>query len=250
MSFASPPWIRPPSGWANAAIVTLAAAGLVDLLYAFLPLTSMWAVHDAAARGGGTAGLILIVSTVGYAALAVLVHLACAGCLAGWLRRMAATARALRGGRWPGALAAAAYFLPVGNLVLPPLITAAVAGPARRNRTLVWAWWGTWLGALLALAAGTVLSASPELAGMISAVGDGRTVDVGRATGLLGLQIAGRLPGATLCVAAAVLGMLVVHVVTAEFGRPPEPVPVTTAPESAQVGGSAHDDRTAVAHTG
>src|SRR3954471_7368409 len=205
----------------------------------------MWAVHDAAARGGETAGLVLIASTVTWAGLAVLVHLVCAGCLAGWLGRMAGGARALGVSRWPGSLAAAAYFLPVGNLVLPPLITAAVAGPARRNRTLVWAWWGTWLGALLALAAGTVLSASPELAGMISAVGDGRTVDVGRATGLLGLQIAGRLPGATLCVAAAVLGMLVVHVVTAEFGRRPGSVPAVTAPGSAQVAGSAHDDRTA-----
>jgi hypothetical protein len=246
MSFASPPWTRPPSGWANAAIVALAVAGLVDLLYAFLPLTSMWAVRDAAARGGETAGLILVVSTAAYAGLAVVAHLACAGCLAGWLGRMASAARALRGTPWPGPLAAAAYFLPVGNLFLPPLITAAVAGPVRRHRTLVWTWWGSWLGALVALVAGTALSASSELAGMISAAGDGRTVDVGRATGLLGLQIAGRLPGATLCVAAAVLGMLVVHVVTDGFGR----LPAAASPGSAQVAGSAHDDRTAAAHPG
>jgi len=250
MSFGYPPRLRPPSGWANAAIVSLAVAGLVDLMFAFLPLASMWAVRDAADRGGETAGLVVIVSTVAYATLAVLVHLVCAGCLAGWLGRMAGAARALRVSPWPGPLAAAAYFVPVGNLFLPPLITATVAGPARRSRTLVWAWWATWLGALVLLATGTALSASPELARMIAEVGDGRTVDVGRATGLLGLQIAGRLPGATLCVAAAVLGMLVVHIVTRGFDPRPGPVPAVTSPGSAQVGGSAHDDRTAAADPG
>jgi hypothetical protein len=195
---------RPAAGWADAAIVTLAVAALVDLLYAFLPLTSMWAIRDAADRGGDTAGVVLVVSPVAWASLAMLAHLACAGCLAGWWLGT------VRGRSSPGGL-------------------------PRRSSALVRAWWATWLGALAALVVGTVLSASSELARMIAQASDGRTVDVSRATGLLGLQIAGRLPGATLCVAAAVLGMLAVHVVTITL---------------CQVAGSVHDDRTAAAEPG
>jgi hypothetical protein len=73
---------------------------------------------------------------------------------------------------------------------------------------------------------------------MFARVLDGETVDVDRAGQLLGYQIAGRLPGALLLLAAAVLGIIVVHGVTAaQYDRFDELrmplVPVQVSPETA-----------------
>jgi hypothetical protein len=84
----------------------------------------------------------------------------------------------------------------------------------------VWSWWLVWLAGMVAMLAGTALTWPAELRDILGQVVGGSTVDVDRAGELLGYQIAGRLPGAMLLLAAAVLGMVAVARVTrAQYDR-------------------------------
>jgi Domain of unknown function (DUF4328) len=209
--------VRTVSGPGTAAMVALAAAAASALLWAFTPLASIWATHEAADRGGQTPGTVLILSNVAAIALVGLTHLTAWALLANWLHRVAGNARTLGWSRWSAGLAAAAWFVPLVNWVLPPVIVAGVASASRYRRSgpLVWSWWLAWLAGVFGLLAGTVLTWPAELADLFGKVLDGETVDVDRAVDLFGYQIAGRLPGALLLLAAAVLGIVVVGGVTA-----------------------------------
>jgi hypothetical protein len=198
-------------------MVTLAGAAAADLLWAFTPLVSVWAVHEAADRGGDAPGAALISSYATAGGLILLTGTLAWIFLAVWTFRVAANARVLGWRRGSAGFAAGAWFIPVANWLLPAFIVAGVARASRLRRAglAVWSWWSCWLVGLLALAAGTVLTWPAELGDIFGQVIDGATVDVDRAGQLLGYQIAGRLPGALLLVAAAVLGIFVVHGVTA-----------------------------------
>ncbi|MDT4989622.1 MAG: hypothetical protein QOI74_3716 [Micromonosporaceae bacterium] len=218
--------MRPVTGRATAAMVTLATAAVVDLVWAFTPLASVWSVHEAAGRGGQSPGAVLIVATFGVAILMLLAHALAAASLAAWLHRVTANARVRGWHGWSPGLAGAAWFIPVAGAVLPPLIVVdlARAGATRVGR-LVWAWWSAWLLGWVALWAGTTFTYPGELVDLLSRVAGGATVDVDRAGQLLGYQIAARLPGAVLLIAAAVLGGLVVSRVS----RPAPSVPPLAA---------------------
>jgi hypothetical protein len=226
--------VRPVSGPATAAMVALAAAAVTDLVWAFTPLAAVWSVREAAGRGGRAPGAVLLVAAVGVATLVLLAHVLAGAALAAWLHRVAANARVRGWHGWSPGLAAGVWFIPAAAAVLPPLIVIDVAraGMARVGR-LVWAWWAAWLLGWVTLGAGTVLTYPPELVTLLSQVADGATVDVDRAGQLLGYQIAARLPGAVLLIAAAVLGGLVVSRVSGHapvlHTQPPAP-PVPSAP--------------------
>ena len=211
---------RSVAGLSTAAMVAIAVAVLADLLYAFEPLVPMWAVREAAHRGGDTPGVVMWVATVSLVGVAVVAQLAAAVCTAIWLYRAAGNAHALGRLGWHPVLVVLAWWLPVANWVMPAVLTAMVAAAGGVRRWPVWAWWGTLVAGLVTLVVGTVLGGSAELDALLARVGDGATVDVARATELLGYEIAARLPGAVLLVAAGVLGIVVVHLVTsAQYDR-------------------------------
>jgi hypothetical protein len=214
--------LRAVSGPATAAMIALAGAAAVDLLWAFTPLAAVWAVHEAARRGGGTPGVVILFSYVGVLALLGLTHLFASILLARWVYRATANARVLGWSRRAAGPAAAVWFIPLANWVLPPLVVSAVARASgwRQSGLRVWSWWLAWTVGGPALIAGTALTWPAELTGILSKAADGATVDLDRAGELLGYQIAGRLPGAVLLLAAAVLGIVVVHAVTtAQYDR-------------------------------
>ncbi len=203
-------------------MTALAAAAAADLLWAFTPLASLWAVHEAADRGGETPGTVLIFSYLGAVALLAVTHVLTWALLAGWLYRAVGNARALSWSGRSAGFAAGAWFIPLANWVLPPFIVAGVARDSRWRRAgfAVWSWWLSWLAGVAALVAGTVLTWSVELGDIFAKVRGGETVNVDQASELLGYQIAGRLPGALLLLGAAVLGIVVVHGVTmAQYDR-------------------------------
>jgi hypothetical protein len=212
--------VRPLAGLSTAAMVAIAAAALTHLLYAFEPLVPMWAVREAADRGGDTPGLAMSGTTVSLIGLAAVTHLAAVLCTVTWLYRAAANAKALGWVTWHPALVVIAWWLPIVNWVLPAVVTTLVAAASRARRWPVWAWWGTLVAGLAALAVGTALGYSYELDAMLDRVSNGATVDVVRATELLGYMVVGRLPGAVLLVAAGVLGIVVVNMITsAQYDR-------------------------------
>src|SRR5690349_7846855 len=165
-------------------MVALATSAIVHLAWAFTPLAAIWAAREAAVRGGGAPGVLMWLVQGGTLALLLVLYLATAVALAVWWHRAADRRR-----------------------------------PAGR---LEWSWWGIWLAGLGLLTAGSVLTWPAELRSALGEVTAGATVPLGRVDQLLGYQIAARLPGAVLVVAAAVLGMVAVHRVT--VGRPAGPV--------------------------
>jgi hypothetical protein len=118
------------------------------------------------------------------------------------------------------------WFIPVTNLVLPPIQIADLAvtsvgrsrgrGVRRRMAVLVWAWWAMLLAALFAAGLGLVAGGdnAQELAGIRSSMASGEPVEVPLAVGFFGHQVAQQLPAAALFVVAAVLAMLLVARVT------------------------------------
>jgi hypothetical protein len=200
-------------------MVALAASALADLVWAFTPLVSVWAVHEAARRGGEQPGVIMWMAQVAGGVLVLLSQFVAAVCLAVWTYRSASNAHALGRSRWPAWLAWLVWFVPVVNAVAPPIVVAgvAVSRDARRPVRLrwpVWLWWPLWLAGAVALGLGSALTWPPELRQILAAVAAGETVALDRAGQLLGYQIAGRLPGGVLLVAAAALGILAVHRIT------------------------------------
>ncbi|NJC71492.1 hypothetical protein HC031_17460 [Planosporangium thailandense] len=210
-----PGQVRPVSGLATTAMVAMATAALTDLLWAFTPLAAVWSVHEAADRGGQLPAAVLIASHGSVLALMAVTHATAWVFLAVWLLRTAANARVLGLARPSTGLQASAWLVPVFAAS-----AVARASRCRRHRALVWSWWSAWLVGVAALVAGTVLTWPAELRGILARVFDGATVDVDRAGLLLGYQIAGRLPGAVLLLAAAALGAVAVDRVTrAQYQR-------------------------------
>ncbi|GAA1816571.1 hypothetical protein HC028_10380 [Planosporangium flavigriseum] len=210
-----PASVRPVASRATALMVATAGAALTDLVWAFTPLASVWSVHEAAARGGQLPGAVLLASNVGVLALMAVTHVTAWALLAGWLLRAEANARVLAPGQRPPRRTAEVWFAPAS-------VAGAVARASRCRRpaALVWSWWLAWLAGAAALLAGTALTWPSELRAMLVRVWGGATVDVDRAGELLGYQIAGRLPGAVLLLAAAVLGVVAVdRVTTAQYDR-------------------------------
>jgi hypothetical protein len=190
-------------------MVTIAVAALTDLCWALTPLTSMWAVHEAADHGGWLPGVILVSAHVGVLTMMALTHAVAWAFLAVWLGRAAGNARVLGLSRRPASGVVTAW-------LVPSVLASAVARAGRRRRpaALVWSWWLVWLAGMIALLTGTALTWPAEVGELLGRAAGGATVDVDRAGELLGYQIAGRLPGAVLLLAAAVLGIMAVTRVT------------------------------------
>lgn len=212
-------------------MLSIAGCATAYLLDTLTPLLEAWALARgprATQRAGGVASVVtgaLAVSLV-LAAIAFLV----------WAGKARANLAVLYDGpvgrsarRWTpesDRLAAAAWFVPVANLILPPLQIAELAvksvgrsrprSARRRLALLVWSWWTALLAAagalVVAVAAG--LDNVSELAGIRASRLSGRPVDEALAQYLLGRQVALRLPSAVLLVLAAVLAVLVVARIT------------------------------------
>src|SRR5262249_52456436 len=129
-------------------------------------------------------------------------------------------------------LAVAAWFIPVTNLIVPPMQIAALAVKSvgrsrprtarRRISLLVWAWWTALLAAAVALAVavGAGLPKVRELAGIHASLVPGQPVDQPLARHLLGREVALRLPSAALLVLAAALALLVVaRITSAQYAK-------------------------------
>lgn len=223
--------VRAISGWATAAMLSIAGCAIAYLLDTLTPLLEAWALTrgpQSAQRAGGVAAVItgLLAVSLGLAAIAFLV----------WAGKARANLAVLYDGpversarRWTpqsDRLAVAAWFIPVTNLILPPLQIAELAvksvgrsrprSARRRIAVLVWAWWAAVLAAagalVVAVAAG--LANVRELAGIRASRLSGLPVDQALARHLLGRQVALRLPSAALLVLAAVLAVLVVARIT------------------------------------
>jgi uncharacterized protein DUF4328 len=247
--------VRPLAGWPSAAMVTIAVTALALLLYAFLPLADLWAVRAASSSGERGPAVLALVARLGVGATILLAGAAAAVCFLVWLYRAYANLAAFPGGRprFPAGLAVGAWFIPVANCVLPGMIVAELcrrsvrvgdARAARRGAALAWLWWLGCLAAVVALVCGGGLAGSPAISQLRSAAAHGDSVDLPEATALLGDQVASRLPAAVLCLAAAVLALLVLHRVTmGQYGLvddlraalADEPVPALAAAPPASV---------------
>jgi hypothetical protein len=171
------------------------------------------------------------VSSAADGTLAVVVGLAAITFLV-WVGRARANQSVLyegpaeRSARHEDRLGAVVWFIPVTNLILPPVQVADLAmksvGRSRPRRArqriaaLVWVWWAGLLAALGALTVAVVagLANVRELAEIRASMIAGLPVDQPLARHLLGRQVELRLPSAALLVLAAVLAMLVIAKVT------------------------------------
>jgi hypothetical protein len=211
-------------------MLSIAGFAVAYLLDTLSPLLDAWALH----RSTGAAQTVSIITAAGTGLVAVMFALAMISFLV-WVAKARANVNALFRGtaqRPRGLLgvldrlAGAVWFIPVTNLVLPPLQIADLAaasvgrsrgtGARRRISILVWVWWTTLLTALCAAGLGLLAGAdnAQELAGIRSAMATGEPVEVPLAVDLLGHQVAQRLPSASLFVVAAALALLLVARVT------------------------------------
>jgi hypothetical protein len=208
------------SGWATAAMFSIATFALAYLLDTLSPLVDVW----AARRAGAGASVAGVVQALGWAVPALTLVLAVSS-FVGWVAKARANVRVLSRQRtFLDRLPLGLWLVPVTNLVLPPLHLSDLAarsvgrGTRRRQSTvrLVWLWWATFVSALVAVAAGLSAGAdnAAEMAGLRARVAAGEPVDVGLAVDLFGRQVVLRLPAAALFVVAAVLALLVIAKVT------------------------------------
>jgi hypothetical protein len=193
--------LRALSGWATAAMLSIAAFAVAYLLDTLSPVIDAWAARQPA---GGPATQVARVSAA-VDALVVPVSLGLvAVSFVGWLEQARVNAKALTGTR--------SQPLDVER------IASASAGPepASRTRMLVRVWLGATLTTLGALAAGLYAfrDSADEAAGLHDHIVTGRPVDGALAAGLFARQIAVRFPSALLLVVAAVLALFVVHRIT------------------------------------
>jgi hypothetical protein len=210
-------------------MLSIAGFAVVYLLDSLSPLLDAWAVR----RSTAAAQTVSIVTAAGTGLVAVTFALAALSFLV-WVAKARANVNVLfRGSERPRGLlgvidrfAAAVWFIPFTNLVLPPLQMADLAvgsvgrsrggGARRRMALLVWAWWATLVAALCAAGLGLVAGSdhAQELAGIRSAMAAGEPVEVPLAVDLLCHQVVQRLPSASLFVVAAALALLLVARVT------------------------------------
>lgn len=224
---AAPARVRAIAGWATATMIPVGAFTVLYLLYAFSPLVDMWAVRQVASSGGGTPAAVATLVRLVLLALLVVTYLLAGVCFVVWLTRarlnLAAFADAMP--RTPKWYPVAVWFIPVANLLTPPLIVTDVArGTAPRTRLggLVWTWWLLFLAGLMAAVAGLVSTAPErgELNLLRDRLGDGDSVDRGLAAELIGGQIVGRLPSAVLLFGSAVcLMVLVARITERQYAR-------------------------------
>ncbi|WP_433052073.1 hypothetical protein [Dactylosporangium sp. CS-033363] len=195
------PMIRALAHWANAAMVAVAAAALLNLGMAFLPLADLHAVHHP---GPETAALATTLRLVGWAGRAVLL-LTAALVWIGWVSR------------------ARSNLVAFGVRSHRVVDSVGRAPEPRRHMTLLtWAFWGTSLvGAatlLVAWLAGRETAA--EIGLVRTQARDGRAVDDALAGHLFGRELLLYLPSAALFVLAAGFAVLIVaHVTSAQYGR-------------------------------
>jgi Domain of unknown function (DUF4328) len=210
-------------------MLSIAGCAIAYLLDALSPLLEAWALSrgpQAAQRASGVSEAItgVLAVTVILAAMAFLV----------WAGKARANLAVLYDGpadrsarRWSSdRFAVAAWFIPVTNLILPPLQIAELAvrsvgrsrprGARRRIAALVWTWWTVLMaaGSALVVAVAVGLDNDRELGGIRADLLSGLPVDGALARDLLGRQVALRLPSAALLVLAAVLAVLVVGRIT------------------------------------
>jgi hypothetical protein len=210
-------------------MLSIAGFAVAYLLDTLSPLLDAWAVR----RSPGAAQDVSVVTALGTGLVAVTFALAALSFLV-WAAKARANADVLfRGHSSPyerrsifDRMANAVWFIPVTNLILPPIQVADLAmssvgksrgkGARRRLGALVWVWWTMLIAALstatLALIAGD--SSAQELAEIRSAMVNGEPVEVPLAVDLFGQEVAQRLPSASLFVVAAALALLVVAKVT------------------------------------
>lgn len=212
-------------------MLSIAVFTVAYLLDTLAPLVDVWAVQRRDPRAeqlrtiaaGGREVML------GALALAVLTFIV-------WEARARANVAVLARGRAvrPPTLAERLsiwlWFLPVTNLVLPPIRIAEAAASSvhrtrasrRRMRVLVWLWWVALVSAVGAFTAGLVVwSASAQEAGELrTRVVAGQPFDAALAVGLFSRQVTLRLPSAVLFVVAAVLALLMIARVTnAQYAR-------------------------------
>ena len=96
---ASPPRLRPLSGWATATALFVASAALAVLLFAFVPLVDVWAAHAEAGSGGSRPAAVADVVRLAVLVGLVLFHVGAVACLLVWLYRAYANLRAFPGVR-------------------------------------------------------------------------------------------------------------------------------------------------------
>jgi hypothetical protein len=201
------------------------------LLDTLAPLVDVWAVQRRDPRAEqlrtiAAGGRQVMLAALGLAVLTFIV----------WEARTRANVAVLARGRAvrPPSLAERLsfwlWFLPVTNLLLPPVRIAEAAASSvhrnqvsrRRMRVLVWLWWVVLVSAVGALAAGLVVwSASAQEADQLrTRVVAGEPLDAALAVGLFSRQVTLRLPSAVLFVVAAVLALLMIARVTnAQYAR-------------------------------
>jgi hypothetical protein len=201
--------IRPLTGWANAAMLGVAAGALSALLVAFLPLVEVWAVHRVAHTGGAVPYTVTLLAVAGVGAAFVLAHLFAGVALLVWSYRGYANLRAAPRRRFLPGFAVLAWFVPP----LAPVVLGGLTGH-RGTRRLAWAWWAVTVLALAALVAGAAWGYSPELRDIDRQLAAGDTVDLGLAGSALGRLVGATLPAAALYVGAAVLLLVVIHRIT------------------------------------
>ena len=223
--------MRAISGWATAAMLSIAVFTIAYLLDTLTPLVDVWAVRRQEIsldelRAVSAAGHDAMLGALAVAGLTFVVWEARARANVAVLAR----GRAVRPPNMAERLSVWVWILPVTNLVLPPIRVADTAAASvdrnrasrGRMRVLVWLWWITLVSAVGALVAGLVAGAgsAEEASELRERVVAGEPVDTALTVGLLSRQVALRLPSAALFVVAAALALLMLARVTnAQYAR-------------------------------
>lgn len=209
-------------------MLSIAGCAIAYLLDTLSPLLQAWALTHGprAAERASTAAALTTGTLAVMLALAALAFLVWAGKARANLAVLYDGPAERSANPESGRLAVAAWFIPVTNLIVPPMQIAELAVRSvgrsrprqarRRIATLVWTWWAVLLAAAGALVVAVVagLANLRELAGIHASLIAGLPIDRPLAQHLLGRQVALRLPSAALLVLAAVLAVLVVARVT------------------------------------
>ncbi|WP_426507928.1 hypothetical protein ACPPVO_56375 [Dactylosporangium sp. McL0621] len=193
--------IRAISGHASAAMLLVAAAALVNLGIAFLPLADLHALHHP---GRESAALAITLRAGGWVLLA--------GCCLG-----AAAA-------WAGWLVRARANLVAFGVRSRRVVDSVGRAPEVRRRMTVftWAFRGTLLAgaATLPVASLAGRETAAEMGGVRAQARAGQPVDDALAAHLFGRELVLYLPAAALFVLAAAFALLLIaHITSAQYGR-------------------------------
>jgi len=196
-----PPVVGALSGRANAAMLLLAAAALVNLAMAFLPLADLHAAHHP---GPEPAALATTLRAGGRALLA--------GCV-------------VAGGvAWAGWFIRARANLAAFGVRSRRVVDSVGRAPEVRRQitVLTWAFRGTVLAGAATLPVAWLAgrATAAEAGGVRARARAGHPVDDALAAHLFGRELLLHLPAAAFFVLATALGlMLIAHVTSAQYGR-------------------------------